>query len=522
MIELGMTRLVPGLIRATPDASGLIPYVRDNANPSLRDMRAMTLEQLAAALGGALGPGAGAFTTAEIAAYQEEAAAYSDAVTRRTVALSQPDAELVLWLAYGQSLSLGAQSWPPATRAQAAPDLFMMGSSVHSQTSNTVWAPLGGGGLNPLVSTVVYTNTPLTDEQIAALDPNAAPSGETPLEGFLAQLRPAWLASRGKPAGDPNNRWVAAACGIGSSSLASLSKGATPQEKFNRLRGAITSAKALATANGWSFKIGGMLFDQGQEDYQIDTSAAAWLALFTQFAADFREYAVSQTGQSGTIPIFLIQSGGISGRDAQELAVGRAQIAAASIPGVYVAASNAPVPDKGTHLTAHGSRMVGMQAGKAAARVLVGGEGYEATRAIRWVYRDRTLLGLFHPPVFPLRLTTAYDGRTPVPPRADAGIYVADDAGQNALTSPAIINRLIVAQLGRAPSGVCKVWLGRRTAPYNGIVSIADSDSTRLAAGYDYVAGSGQWESENIPALVGLSYPAASFALADVQTAVGV
>lgn len=519
-----LTRVFSSVLRSAPDASALIPYIRDSSNPLQRDLRAMTVEQLATVLGtsASSGGGAGSFSATEMAALVAEAAAYSEEVTRRSVMLTQPTAQLVLWLGYGQSNSVGFECWPALTKT-APLDCFMIGPSVHAADRfSSSWAPMfGDTTLRPLIGTVRSgTASGVLDEaQQAALLGGASNPGETPLEGFAAHLRREWLRARGKPDGDPNNRWVFAACGVGGQSAASLSVGSDP-EFFNRIRGAITTAKAIAAANGWTFAVGGMLFSGGEADYGLRTPYADYLATLTQLIADFRSYAVSQTGQSGVIPVFISQTGGgPATADNVQLQVARAQIALSrTVPGVYIAASNAPVPDKGIHLTANGARWVGSQQGKVAARALIDGVGWECTRPLRWLYRDRTLAGPFHLPVAPLRFCVPYANRTPQVGGASAGLYLVDSLGTLPVIATSIYQgRVLVATLGRGVTGTLQVWQGAEASL--GGVFVSDSDTTRLVSTYDYAADSGQSTDENIPALVGLSYPAANVGLADVQTA---
>lgn len=467
---------------------------------------------------------AGDFTGAELASFETEAADYGRAVVRRGVDLHQPTAGLVLWIIYGQSLAAGWEGWPRLTKAQPAPDLYMMGLSVHpASEGGAAWAPVGGSAaLSPLTATVRDSSTGLlTDEQVEALTFGDNNRGETPGETWLAHLRRAWLRARGMPAGDPTNKWVLANCGVGGKSVAELSPGASP-ELYQRIRDAITAGQAQATALGVTFSVGGVLYNQGEHDYIPGTSYSDYVSRLTALFGAIRATATDATGQDGLLPIWMMQSGGQFARDALDLAIGRAQIEVArAVPGVWLCGGNQQYVDKGDHLSANGYRNMGGMIGRVSERTLINGEGYEPTRAIRWVARGRTIVGLFHAPAPPLRFAAPYAGFTPAAAVTDAsrGIYITDDAGEVSISSVSIASsRLLLILAARALSGTPKVWLGRKDT-FDGSVGVADSGDDVLFGRYEYEEGSGQTEAEDIAALVGLTYPSQVFALADVQTA---
>jgi hypothetical protein len=468
------------------------------------------------------GVGASDFSGTELASYAAEAAAYSEAVTRRVVDLHQPTAGMVLWIVYGQSLAAGWESWP-ALSLTTPPDCYMMGQSVHPNSeTGSYWLPVGGStALQPLVATVRdATEGLLTPEQVAALSFGASNTGETALEGFAAQFRPAWLRHRGKPDGDPANKWVFANCGVGGRRISTLT--ASANLVFQRIQDAIAACKALATAAGVTFSVGGILFNQGEADAVNLTPFSEYASDLTQCIADIRAEVATQTGQSGVLPIYLFQTGGQYAEDSSQLAIARAQVAVAdAVPGVFVVANNQVVVDKGDHLTSNGTRWEGNLAGKVAIRTLIEGEGWDCTRTISWRVRGRTLVGLFHVPVAPVRFGVPYIGRAAAGTvnGTSRGIYVTDDAGAVPVSAVRVEQeRLIVATLGRAVSGTVTVWLGR-LAGTTGAIAICDSDRTRLASAYAYTPGTGQSADEEIAELVGLTYPSSNFALADVRSA---
>ncbi|SHJ69549.1 Protein of unknown function [Roseomonas rosea] len=469
------------------------------------------------------GGSSSAFTDAEMAAFAAEARAYSDKVRRRVVDLRKPTAGLELFISYGQSHAAGWETWPALSKNDLLYDNLMMGMAVHGWGTAT-WNPLGGSAtLTPLKATVMSgTNTVMTDAEVAALPFGASNLGETPLEGFAAQFRAAWLRARGKPGGDPTNRFVFASTGVGGMSVAELMPGASPN-RFGRFQAAIAAAKAQAAAAGLTFGVGGILYSQGQQDYAIGTSFSAYVTGLTNLIAAMRAEVASQVpGQTGIVPIYLIQTGGQYTSDSQQLAIARAQIEVArTVPGVFIAANDQAVPDKDDHLTSNGSRMSGCTAGKVAAKTLIDGEGFECTRVIRWTVRGRTLVGLMHLPEGEVKVSTAYVGRAPsgIETSTSRGIYAEDGAGVLPIESTQFERgRLVVATLGRDPVGTVTVWVGRAGGA-GAPICLSDSDSTPIVYRYEYTAGSGQTADENIADLVGLSYPSENLCLADVQAA---
>jgi hypothetical protein len=515
-----LIRLLAALPKRAPDASSLLLYLRDNPDPQLRDLAVATLDQLGGGGGGGGSAGFGDFTSPELAEAQEECAAYSRNVRRRVQTLCQPNRQLVLWIMLGQSLGAAYEA-SPALPYVTPPDCFMFGQSVHPMVEgNAIWTPIGGSAvLTPLAPTVRDGTSLLNAAQQAAL-PFRIPGivGQTHLEGFAAQFRRDWLQYIGQPLGAPDNRWVFAECAVGGKSNAELSPGANP-ELFNKVRSLIDQVAAFAAAAGWSFMVGGFLHQQGEQDYTSGTPTSVYKPGLWALLTAARSYAASVTGQAGTIPVYLFQTGGQFASDAQQLAVARAQLAVADeMEGVYLALNNGRVPDKDGHLTSNGSHWNGLQGGKVATRTIIHGEDWEPTRPIRWQHRGRTLLGLFHTPVGDLRFGTPYTGRAAAPAASTTarGIRPVDSIGAMPVTEVRPLGQVLGVTLGRNPSGALTAWLG--SATNQGAICISDSDETRLNGAYSYIAGFGQTADEDLgPDVVGLSYDGRNFAAADVQ-----
>lgn len=466
---------------------------------------------------------AGDFTATEYAALAAEAAEYTSKVRRKAVTLHQPTEGLVLWAGYGQSFLEAVEAWPAITRT-AAPDCYMFGQSVRpASRTATSFAPTGGSAaLQPHVATVSDgAGGVLNDAQVAALPFGADNPGESYLEGFMAVFRPAWLRSRGKVS-DPSNRFVVANCAVGGKSIAQLSSGASPNY-FNRLSTAIDLGIAQAAADGVTFGVGGVLMDQGQQDYNEGTSFADYVTQFTQWVADVRTLVVSKVpAQTGLLPIYIVQTGGQYANDTQKLQVARAQIEIArTVPGVFLVAGAQHVTDKGDHLTANSSRWMGCTLGRAAVRTIIEGVGVECTRAIRWTWRGKTLVGVLHVPEGQAKAFAPYVGRV-VSSAAAAparGLYVTAGGAMVPVSDVRFESeRLVVATLSDEPQVAPEVWLGRWSGNA-GAVCISDSDRTPLVLPYAYLAGFGQTVDEDIPALNGLTFPSENVCLADVQTA---
>lgn len=448
-----------------------------------------------------------------------DAASYSERVRKRDVGQYRlPKADMVLYIAYGQSNSVGFECWPALSRS-THPGCVMLGGSVHSRyRTRPIFETMDGTlRFSPLRARVRETGEDaglVPEEAESAIPEGAKRPGETPLEGMLTTLRQAWLRRQAAIGAEVGvGRFGAAAVGVGGQTVEALSG-----DLFERFRGCLGAWKAACSAEGLSFAVGGILWHQGETDYsrKAETPFDIYVRRLTDLIERMRGEAASVTGQPEAIPIFMVQTGARSVPRNNDLSVGRAQLSvAATVPGVFIVANQQRYPGKASHLSTNGARWLGNQAGRVAAAVQIDGEGWEPTRLLAARHRGTTILASAHAPVPPLQLAPTFRDLNMV--LLDTGGLQAMDAKGLLWVSPVqIVADQVLAWTTRRPIvGPLALWLGRqkRTAA---TINIADSDATLLPGCYEYTPGSGQSPAESHPELNGRPYDARNVAVADI------
>lgn len=234
-------------------------------------------------------------------------------------------------LTYGQSLSLGER---------AVVD-FADGNLTIPTTDDENVGLMFVGGTRPedMTSLVPFdeTNTP-----VSLADWNIGTPGETPLYGALLTIKGMDAALH-----------VGSAAGLGGTPIAGLSKGTAP---YARLLAQVSAAKALSPG---AYSVLGIIWMQGESDPGNTNYAAE----FSQLVMDIDHDIRAITGQ-GPIQFYVCETA--------EPTVGPQQLAvAAAMAQVHIACNDANYPKSdGTHLTAVGSRAVGVALGTAIAASL--------------------------------------------------------------------------------------------------------------------------------------------------------
>lgn len=468
------------------------------------------------ALGTGLGdsgtdPGAGGqYTEAEIAARNASNLAASAQVARSMDTTAQrPVFRYNLFPSYGQSLSVGFEGWPALSTAPRFTGNLMLGQSVHSNEfpGAGTWSPMIDGDFRPLVATVRGGTGSLLDAAAqAALTPGDANNGETPLEGAMAYLRRGFLDAVSLSE-DATRQFVAAVCGVGGTSIAELSKGASP-ELYQRVLQCAAAVKAKADALSGTFGIPAVLWLQGEQDYTDGTSKAAYKALLVQLVADIRaDVQVAIAGQDRPFVFVTYQTGGSYASDANALAVAQAQLELSQEqPNWYLAAPTYPVTDKGGHLDPNGYRWLGQQFGKVLHKVLVLNHGWRPLSPIQATRRGREILLDMHVPEPPLVWDMPYVVTT-LTDYAAKGFALRDGDGALAITSVELVAETMVRIVAaRDVVGEAFVrYAGKAT--FNGNGCLRDSDPTTASEDYVYEAGTGQYAGAEIPALIDRPYP---------------
>lgn len=458
---------------------------------------------------------------AMIRALSEEADSYSrQARARQAGQYPLPRADIVLYLGYGQSNSVGFECFPVLSRDTTSHDCVMLGGSVHSRyRTRPVFETMDGTlDFSPLRGRI---REPGEDSGLVPEDEEGSVTagmrrpGETPLEGMVAAIRHAWLRHRGPGrAGERPCRFGAASVGVGGQTIAALSG-----ELFNRFIGCIAAWKAACDAQGLSFAVGGVLWHQGETDYGRDVATPfdAYANSLTALIGRMREEVSRQTGQAAaSIPVFMMQSGARCVPVKCDLPVGRAQLAvAAAVPGVFVIGNQQRYPAKSVHLSTNGTRWLGNQAGRVAALVQIEGKGWEPTRLLAARHRGTTILATAHAPVPPLQLAPAFRDLKPVLLET-GGLQAIDEVGPHQLSAVRFVAPQVMMWTTERPiAGPLRLWLGRQKGTWT-TINIADSDDAPLPGHYEFLPGSAQDAAEDRPDLNGRPYDPRNLAVADI------
>jgi hypothetical protein len=393
----------------------------------------------------------------------------------------------LLILATGQSFSTGTAARENLTRT-AITNLFMIGASVRALSAfGDTWAPQGGVvTLNPMVATSDTAGVPLNDIQIAALAHQGA-WGETFLESAAQAVA---LAYAGLP-GAPAKEWVAAAAGVGGTTIAEWQPGATPNI-FKRHVDILNHFKTLNTAAGKTGSCPLVIQEIGQFDSSGGTTEGDYLQGQRDFYAALNTQIRTIMGQA-TDPIWVItQGGGAYVDDANLAAVQNATLTFAdTTPGVFVVGPDGYVQDNrddsNAHPTSNGHRQLGVQTGKVAVQTVVHRLDWQPLRPrrIRRVGLRKIFIDVLapEPPLQVRPFFYGYEERI----LTDKGFKVSDTSGTVPLLSVAVTPTIVEITTDRDTTGEDDevfVWCAGSTQ--NGNTNVTDSDATRARLTYEY------------------------------------
>lgn len=470
----------------------------------------------------------GATRAAFIASMDNLALAVSSAVNSTLVTgIQRPVFDYNLVITYGQSLSTGTEGWAAlSTAAFEAENVLMFGDSVRPttdrDTGGSVWSPVGGAALKPLraVTQAIGGGSVLTAEEEAALVPGATNEGETFDVGAVNFWRRLQNDFRGISV-NPERKIIVLNCGVQGRTVEQLSKGAALNH-YNRVIQAVTKVKAYIASQQPAASVGitAILYAQGEWNYWAAGSGthdrATFLELTKQLRTDLiADCAYGICGQQLPPAWVTYQTGAGYTVDTQDLAIGMAQIDMAdTVPGCWMATPVYQVTDKNGHLDPNGYRWAGMQFGKVLHRILDRGTDWKPLKPIKAVrYSDREIIVSFLTPSPPLQFKESYVVNTATL-YPNKGFLVKDANGVVGIESVSIVGQSVVSVvLSATPVGEAYLWYAPGTT-YRGNGNLCDSDSTIAPYNYEYHAGSGQYESANIAALVDKPYPLNNFCVA--------
>ncbi|HBX2573055.1 TPA: hypothetical protein MHT94_27475 [Klebsiella pneumoniae] len=458
---------------------------------------------------------------AYIAKMDNLALAASAAVNNTLVTgIQRPVFDYNLVITYGQSLSTGTEGWAAlSTVAFEAENLLMFGDSVRPSTDRatggSTWNPLGGSALKPLkaVTQSIGGGSIQTDAEVSALPPGAVNEGETVDVGAVNFWRQLQNDFHGVSV-DPARKIIVLNCGVQGRTVEELSKG-HPYNHYNRVIEAVTKVKSYIASQqpGATVGIVAFLYMQGEWNYWTSTTGthdrATFLELTKQLRTDLiTDCAYSICGQKLPPAWITYQTGGSYTDDTYNLAIGMAQLdMAEQVPGCYLATPVYQVTDKNGHLDPNGYRWAGMQFGKVLHRILDRGLDWKPMKPIKVVrYSDDEILACFNTPSPPAKFKETYVVNTATI-YPNKGFLVTDANGVVGVSSVTTVGQATLSVKLSAPAtGDVYLWYAPKTT-YNGNGNLCDSDSTIAPYNYEYHAGSGQYPSANITALVDKPYP---------------
>ncbi|HDE1068155.1 TPA: hypothetical protein ACQ56R_003390 [Klebsiella pneumoniae] len=456
-----------------------------------------------------------------IASMDNDALGYSLAINNKLVTgIQRPVFDYNLVVTYGQSLSTGTEGWPALSKvAIEVNNVLMFGNSVRPNTDRatggSTWNPLGGAALNPLIAVTqsIGGASVLIDAEVSALAPGAVNEGETVDVGAVNFWRKLQNDFKGVSV-NPSRKIIVLNCGVQGRTVEELSKG-NALNHYNRVIEAVTKVKSFINSSNPSATVGivAFLYMQGEWNYWTATSGthdrATFLSLTEQLRTDLiNDCAYGICGQTLPPAWITYQTGGSYTDDTYNLGIGMAQLDMADqVPGCYLATPVYQVTDKNGHLDPNGYRWAGMQFGKVLHRILDRGLDWKPMKPIKVVrYSDDEILACFNTPSPPAKFKETYVVNTATM-YPNKGFLVTDANGVVGVSSVTTVGQATLSVKLSAPTtGDVYLWYAPKTT-YNGNGNLCDSDSTIAPYNYEYHAGSGQYPSANIAALVDKPYP---------------
>lgn len=461
-------------------------------------------------LGGTLGT---AFSAATIAEHNSRNLAYSALLRAEfNSEVQRPICKYNHILTTGQSLSTGQEGWPALSKAPQNGNL-MFGDSVRPTLGGVAaFVPAGGAALKPMKAVVRDATTAalLTDAQVAALPAGSQNEGESSDVGAVNYARKMFLQTYGLAA-DPSRLFIASNCGVSGRTIEALSKGANP-ELYLRVTQAAQGVKTIANAEGVTYCVPAIFFMQGEWNYVAtyggDDTKAGYKTKLKKYRADIvADVCVGIAGQSAPPAFITYQTGASYTSDANDLAIGQAQLELSQEErNWYLATPAYPYTDKGGHLDSNGYRWLGMQLGKVFHRVVTLGQNWRPLSPRAITSSGCEVLIDFHVPHPPLAFDSPYVTLAATT-YASKGFKVVDSSGVVPVVAVEIVADTVVRiTLARTTVGVVKVQYADK-AVHNGNGNLRDSDPAVASENYEYAANTGQYAEANIAALVGKPYP---------------
>lgn len=457
--------------------------------------------------------------------------AYAAEVSHRVLTrLKFPTDAYNHFIGQGQSLMMGFMCWPAVSKTPKYGNLMFGGSVRPADTTANAFTPLGGGAWQPLKAVVqsVGGGVTLTETEQQTLERSAFNEGESPIVGAVNGFRRHFLEAHCLST-DPSRLFIASVVGVSGQSIASLMD---DSKYYNRLVECVTKAKALADSEGKSYSVTGVDLVQGQRDYDDGTPKAVYKTQLGQFYIKTNSTIRRITGQKDDPSWFISQTGftyspnpATQPLNAVELWVGMAQWEfCKETANCFLVGPDYQLPDKGGHLMTNGSRWLGCYFAKAKDRVLNQRRPFQPLAPIEFSCVGRDLLVSYYVDRPPIKFTSPFrlGTRTPI---TNCGFRAwhridEDPAGigtELTITSVSVAaDTVIRLTCDTEPQG--KIRVAYATRPQYGQGMVTDSDDYVPDEVYEYNPQFTQWSEENIPELIGKSYPMENWSIAFSMT----
>lgn len=438
-------------------------------------------------------------------AAQEEMSNFGRRIFNNVPKLGNPlktKKKVSFWIVYGQSFSVGAQSGVALSTTQTLGNVMLGGSprgSTYGNLANSyVYAPVGGANVfQPLVEVLqdnlgnIVTNT-------------SGGYGETIASSFANNLKRYHNEAMGVE-NDEDFLIGVACCGVSGRTIEQLKKGATP-EIYNRVETALDGIAEAATAAGYDWEIGGIIYIQGENDN--GQSFEFYSPRLQTMHDDLITSCMTKSGQT-TKPLFMLNQ--VGNTYVREMGVPTAQLALAqNNENVVLIGSYSGLQNPGQHLTANSYRIVGARYARDAFRHM-SGYGSSTFKCASGMFKGASVYLGMTPHVAPLQFAKVFDGWDLVD-QADKGITVTDGSGtlapadiQVSIVSPTVLKVLC----SRPLSGKVTVLFGDKG--HKGLHNIADSGNEVSYNKWEFGVPN-QYPRENVEGLVGKQYDLRTFA----------
>lgn len=493
----------------TVDQNGLVAFYHDaKGKVKFSDM---------GKLGSGGGAATGAMTESQVIDLLEGAGAAYAAKRHNLVRFPIPRGpnlkKLTFWLVYGQSYSVGGGSY------FAIPDSTDLGNIMLGQSprGSTFVKGLTSYDFTPVGGNVFYPLQEVRQTDAGVISTTSGSHGQTIAKGFADELKRRYNERMRKSTNDTSVIFGVACCGVAGAPIADLAKGAAAGY-YNRFLTALSGIATAATAAGYQWEVGGIIYMQGEQDNT--TSTEIYLPQLQAMHDNMIADAMAATGQTAT-PMFLINQIGNSFMSGRSFGVVEAQRQFTENNTLaFMVGSYEGLPNPVDHLYANSYRRLGAEFAKLADRVLWNSD--EANFQITGSYwTGNTVYVGFSTRVPPLTFKSAYVTYTETM-YDDKGFTISDGTGVltgTSLTVSIVSDNVVKIVAARTLTGTVTVMLGDGTA-HAGVHNIADSDSEISS----YVWESGlpnQPATENIASLNNKPYSLTNRALIQKVTAKG-